>query len=172
MEKATKKYRTQSIIFKGLGYASLLIGTVGGFFVYQVVTDWSQFQTELENFVVINQDTVKLNMVVAIPILLSIIIFTWIVMRKNREFFKDKISLGLFMMIAILYLIYSLIELTLATLTGAFLGAIIDEFIFNPIASHYSRLYVDNKEIDVEYDKELRRVKARQKVKVDTDGSV
>ena len=172
MEKATKKYRTQSLVFKGLGYASLLIGTVGGFFVYQITTDWSQFQTELENFVVVNQESVKLNMVLAIPILLSIIVFTWIVMRKNRDFFRDKISLGLLMTIATFYLIYSVIEITLATLVGAFLGSIVDEFIFNPIASHYNNLYLENKEVDVEYEKELRRVKARQKVKVETDGSV
>jgi hypothetical protein len=172
MEKKTINYRRKSRTYKALGYTSLGIGTLGGFFVYQLATDWSQFQTELENFVVINQQSVKLNFVLAIPILLSIIIFTWITMRKNREFFKDKVSLSLLMTISSLYLVYSVIEITLATLIGAFAGAIIDEFVFNPLAIANKQKFLESKDVDTEYDKEMRRIKARQKVKEDLDGSV
>jgi uncharacterized membrane protein (UPF0182 family) len=111
-------------------------------------------------------------MVIAIPVLLSIVIFSWIVMRKNRDFFRDKVSLSLLMTIATLYLIYSVIELSLATLIGAFLGSIVDEFVFTPLANHNEQLYLENKEVDGEYEKEMRRIKARDKVKEDLNGSV
>ncbi len=172
MEKKTKSYRTKARVFKALGYATTGLGTLGGFFVYQFVTDWEQFQTQLENFVVVNQESIKLNLVLALPILLSIIIFTSITLRKNREFFKDKVSLSLLLTIAVFYLIYSIIEMTLATLTGAFLGSIVDEFVFTPIANANQQRFLESKEVDNEYDKEMRRIKARQKVKEDLDGSV
>jgi hypothetical protein len=172
MEKKTKSYRNKARVFKALGYATTGLGTLGGFFVYQFVTDWEQFQTQLENFVVVNQESVKLNLVLALPILLSIIIFTSITLRKNREFFKDKVSLSLLLTIAVFYLIYSIIEMTLATLTGAFLGSIVDEFVFTPIANANQQRFLESKEVDNEYDKEMRRIKARQKVKEDLDGSV
>ena len=172
MEKKTKSFKTKARVFKTLGYATTGLGTLGGFFVYQMTTNWQQFQTQLENFVVVNQESVKLNMVLAIPILLSIIIFVSITMRKNREFFKDKVSLSLLLTIAIFYLIYSIIEITLATLTGAFLGSIVDEFVFTPIANANQQKFLENKDVDAEYEKEMRRIKARQKVKEDLDGSV
>jgi len=172
MEKKTINYRRKARLFKALGYTTLGTGTLGGFFVYQFATDWSQFQTDLENFIVVQQESIKLNMVLALPILLSIIIFTWITLRKNREFFKDKVSLSLLMSISSLYLVYSVIEMTLATLIGAFAGAVVDEFIFTPIANANQQKFLENKEVDAEYDKEMRRIKARQKVKEDLDGSV
>jgi L-cystine uptake protein TcyP (sodium:dicarboxylate symporter family) len=172
MEKQTKKYLTRSRVFKALGYTTTGLGTVGGFLIYQVATNWASFQEQLEDFIVINQENIKLNMLIAIPILLSIIIFSWVILRKNREFFKDKVSLSLLITISIFYLIYSLIEMTLATLIGAFLGSIIDEFIFTPIAARNKELFEENKDVDVEYEKEMRRIKARKKVKEELDGSV
>ena len=97
MEKTTKNYRAKSRVFKALGVGSTVLGTLGGFFIYQFSTNWQNFQTELENFVVVNQESVKLNMVIALPILISIIVFTGITLRNNREFFKDKVSLSLLM---------------------------------------------------------------------------
>ena len=172
MEKATKKFRTKARVFKALGYTTTAIGTLGGFFAFQLFTDWEQFQTQLENFVVVNQESVKLNLVLALPILLSMIVFISITLRKNREFFKDKVSLSLLLTIAIFYLIYSIIEMTLATLTGAFLGSIVDEFLFTPFANLNKQKYLENKDVDLEYVKEMRRITARKKVKEDLDGSV
>jgi len=172
MEKTTKQYKTKSKVFKALGTTTTALGTLGGFFVYQFITDWSQFQTELENFVVVNQESVKLNMILALPILISIIVFVGITLKKNREFFNDKVSLSLLMTIAIFYLIYSIIEMTLSSLVGAFLGSIVDEFLFTPLAKKNLELYEENKDVDIEYDKEMRRIKARKKVKEDLDGSV
>jgi hypothetical protein len=172
MEKTTKQYRNKSRLFKALGITSTALGTLGGFFIYQMAIDWQNFQSELENFVVVNQENIKLNMVLALPILISIIVFVGITLRKNREFFKDKVSLSLLMTIAIFYLIYSVIELTLASLTGAFLGSIVDEFVFTPLARRNTELFEENKDVDIEYEKEMRRIKARKKAKEDLDGSV
>jgi L-cystine uptake protein TcyP (sodium:dicarboxylate symporter family) len=172
MEKKTKQYRDRSRMFKAFGYISTGIGTIGGFLVYQSITNWENFQNQLNDFIIVSQQDVKLNMVIALPVLLSIIIFNWIVLRKNREFFKDKVSLSLLTLIAVLYLMYSVIEITLATLIGAFLGSIVDEFVFTPFANQNQQLYLDNKDIDVEYDKEMKRIKAREKVKEDLNGSV
>lgn len=172
MEKKTIKYRRKSRVYKALGYLSLGTGTLGGFFVYQFATDWSQFQSELANFVVVQQESIKLNMVLAIPILLSIVIFSWITMRKNREFFKDKVSLSLLITMSIFYLIYSVIEMTLATLAGAFIGSIIDEFIFMPLSNSNKQRFLENKDVDLEYEKETRRIKARKKAEGDLNGSV
>jgi hypothetical protein len=172
MEKATKKFRTKSRVFKALGVGSTVVGTLGGFFIYQFSTDWQTFQSELQNFVVVNQESIKLNMVIALPILISIIVFVGITLKKNREFFKDKSSLSLLMTIAVFYLVYSIIEMTLATLVGAFLGSIVDEFVFAPISNFNKEKFEENKEVDSEYEKEMRRIKARQKAKEDLDGSV
>jgi hypothetical protein len=76
------------------------------------------------------------------------------------------------MTISSLYLVYSIIEITLATLIGAFAGAIIDEFVFNPLAIANKQKFLESKDVDTEYDKEMRRIKARKKVKEDLDGSV
>jgi hypothetical protein len=70
MEKETKKFRTKARVFKALGYTTTAVGTLGGFFAFQMFTNWEQFQTQLENFVVVNQESVKLNLVLALPILL------------------------------------------------------------------------------------------------------
>jgi hypothetical protein len=172
MEKITKKHRVKGRIFKALGIGSTALGTLGGFFVYQVVTDWENFQTQLENFVVVNQESIKLNMVLALPILIAIIVFGSITLKKNRDFFSDKVSLGLLITIAVFYLVYSVIELTLATLVGAFIGSIVDEFVFSPLANNEFSKFEEGKDVDVEYEKEMRRIKARKKAKEDLDGSV
>lgn len=172
MEKITKKHRAKAKIFKALGVGSTALGTLGGFFVYQFITDWENFQTQLENFIIVNEENIKLNMVLALPILIAIIVFTSVTLKKNREFFADKVSLGLLMTIAIFYLVYSVIELTLATLVGAFIGSIVDEFLFAPLANNEKAKFEENKDVDIEYEKEMRRIKARKKAKEDLDGSV
>jgi hypothetical protein len=64
------------------------------------------------------------------------------------------------------------IELTLATLVGAFIGSIVDEFLFAPLANNEKAKFEENKDVDIEYEKEMRRIKARKKAKEDLDGSV
>jgi cell division septal protein FtsQ len=96
MEKTTKQYRNKSRLFKALGITSTVLGTLGGFFIYQMAIDWQNFQSELENFVVVNQENIKLNMVISIAYFnLDYCFYVGITLRKNREFFKDKVSLSL-----------------------------------------------------------------------------
>jgi hypothetical protein len=93
-------------------------------------------------------------------------------LRKNRQFFNDKASLGLLTTIVIFYLVYSVIEVTLFSLVGAFVGTTIDEFIFSPISKHYKMLAGEERDIDNEYKREQRRIKARKQAQEDLDGSV
>lgn len=166
------KFKRRRNIFRGLGYFSLGTGTLGGFLIFQATTNWSQFQSELENFVVVQEESLKLNMTLALPILISMLVFIRVTLKKNREFFKDKVSLNILMTLVVLYSIYSVITLTLATLVGAFIGAIGQEFIFEPIAISNDKKYQEEKDMDVEYDREKVRIKARKMAREDLDGSV
>ena len=99
------------------------------------------------------------------------IVFMFVMRKKNKEYFSDKVSLSLLIAICFTYLIYSVIEVTLFSLIGAFTGAVVDEFLFNPLAKKSRVKAGDEKEIEMEYKKEQRRITARQKAREDM-GSV
>ena len=40
------------------------------FFGYEMATDWSNFKNELDEFVVINEETLKINLFIALPALI------------------------------------------------------------------------------------------------------
>lgn len=173
MDKSMKKetnYKTKSLVYKTLGLSTLGLTTSGGFLTYQILTDWASFQTEFENFMVVQEETVKLNMAIAMPVLIGLIVFIFVAMKKNRDFFRDKTSIGLLLAITILYLVYSVLEVTLASLVGAFVGSLIDEFIFMPLSKKNLKLSEEAHERDLEYDKETIRIKARQQAQKDIGG--
>jgi hypothetical protein len=167
-----KNYKLRSRLWSLGGYLTLLVSTVGGFLVYGLATDWNQFRDELENFVVVQEETIKLNMVIALPLLISALIFIFVVGRKNREFFQNKLSLSILTTLVIFYLIYSVIELTLFALLGAFIGSMFDDFVFSAIAKKNLKLSEEQKDIEYEYDREKRRIKARQQAREELDGTV
>ena len=167
-----KNYKLRSRLWSLGGYVTLLLSTVGGFLVYGLATDWNQFRDELENFVVVQEETIKLNMVIALPLLISALIFIFVVGRKNREFFQNKLSLSILTTLVIFYLIYSVIELTLFALLGAFIGSMFDDFVFSAIAKNNLKLSEEQKDIEYEYDREKRRIKARQQAREELDGTV
>lgn len=167
-----KNYKLRSRLWSLGGYVTLLLSTVGGFLVYGLATDWNQFRDELENFVVVQEETIKLNMVIALPLLISALIFIFVVGRKNREFFQNKLSLSILTTLVIFYLIYSVIELTLFALLGAFIGSMFDDFVFSAIAKKNLKLSEEQKDIEYEYDREKRRIKARQQAREELDGTV
>ena len=70
------------------------------------------------------------------------------------------------------YLIYSIIEATLCSLIGAFVGSVIDDFGFSVAAQRNKLLSERQQDINLEYEKELRRIEARKKVEEELDGSV
>jgi L-cystine uptake protein TcyP (sodium:dicarboxylate symporter family) len=167
-----KKYKRRSTLFRTLGIGTIFTTTLGGFFAYQMAIDWQNFRNELDQFVVIEEDYTKLNLLIALPALMGLLVFLFIMLRKNRQFFNDKASLGLIVTIVIFYLVYSVIEVTLFSLIGAFVGTSIDEFIFSPIHKHYKKLAGEERDIDNEYRKEQRRIKARNQAQEDLNGSV
>jgi len=167
-----KKYKRRSRLFKTLGIGTIFTTTTGGFLAYQMAIDWQNFKNEFDEFIVIEENYTKLNLLVALPILMGLLVFLFVMLRKNRQFFNDKASLGLLTTIVIFYLVYSVIEVTLFSLVGAFVGTTIDEFIFSPISKHYKMLAGEERDIDNEYKREQRRIKARKQAQEDLDGSV
>lgn len=167
-----KKYKIRSKIFRTLGIGTIATTTLGGFFAYQAAIDWQNFKNELDQFVVIEENYTKLNILIALPALMGLLVFMFIMLRKNREFFANKASLSLFITLVTFYLVYSVIEVTLFALVGAFVGTTVDEFIFLPISNHYKNLAGEERDIDNEYKREQRRIKARKQAQEDLNGSV
>ena len=67
--------------------------------------------------------------------MIGMIVFLFVMLKKNKEFFSDKISMSLLIAILLTYLVYSTIEVTLFSLIGgAFTGSLIDEMLFNNLA--------------------------------------
>jgi len=167
-------YKLQSKIFKGLGIATMGVTIFSGFFVYQAVSNWEEFKLQLdaETFSVVNPETVKLNPFFAFPLLVALIVFIIMTIKKNKEFFNGKMSMGLIITMAIVYFIYSIAIVTMATLAGAFVGSILNEIVFNPLAVNAKKKNEEIHEIDLEYEKEKRRIIARKLAREELDGSV
>lgn len=167
-----KNHLLRSKVYKTAGMTTIGTTTLGGFVAYGAITDWQSFQNELNNFIVVQEESLKLNMAIAIPMLIGILVFLWVAKKKNKEFFKDKISMDIFTVIVICYIVYSIIEVALASLVGAFIGSVIDEFGFS-IAAKSNKLKAEEEhDMDLEYERETRRIKARNKAREDLNGSV
>ena len=168
-QKKPKNYKLRSKVYKGVGMGTIGVTTIGGFLTYQLTTDWASFN-DLANSVV--TEGTKLNMAIAIPLLVSIVVFLLVFRKKNQEFFKNNISVTLLIGIMVLYLMYSVIEMTMVSLAGAFVGTLADETIFSTLSKSAKIKSAEKQEIDIEYDKEVRRIEARKKAEVDLGGSV
>lgn len=165
-------YRKRGKLLRGAGLTTIGLTTTGGFFAYQSVIDWNNFKNDLTNFVVVNQENVKLNLSIALPFMIGMIVFLFVMIKKNKEFFSDKVSMSLLIAILFTYLVYSTIEVTLFSLIGAFTGSIIDEILFNNLAKRDKIRAGDEKEYTMEKRKEEIRLKARAKARANNDGSV
>lgn len=171
---ANKKpnHKLRSKVYKSSGYGLIGLTTFGAFFAYQTAIDWSNFRQELDDFIIVQQETVKLNLAIAFPMLIAILVFLFVFRRKNREALKDKASMTLLTLIILLYLVYSVIEVAMVSLIGAFGGTFIDEFILNPLSLKHKALAERDQDIDQEYEREKRRLIARKEAEADLDGSV
>lgn len=170
--RSEKFYRKRSKILRAAGLTTIGLTTMGGFFTYQFIIDWNNFKNDLTNFVVVNQQNIKLNLSIALPFMIGMIVFLFVMIKKNKEFFSDKISMSLLIAILFAYLIYSTIEVTLFSLIGAFTGSLIDETIFNNLAKRDKIRAGDEKEYEMEKRKEEIRLKARREARANDDGSV
>lgn len=168
-----KKHKRRANLLRFSGSFLVFLTTAGSFLFYGMVTDWEQFVNDIEGFAVVQEDYLKLNIFYALPILIGMGIFLFITIRKNNEFFKDKASLGVLTALIIFYAIYSIIELTLFSLMGALVGTLLDEFIFYPLAKKERMLAGEERDVDNEFKKEQRRIKARRQAQEETlDGTV
>ena len=167
----TKHYRLRAVILKTTGIGVLSLCTIGAFFLYEGLTNWDNFQRELQNFVVVS-DTLKLNLAIAFPLLSAILIIVFIILKKNKAYFKDKVTMGILIALCVLYLVYCVIEISLVSLAGALIGSSIDEFVFEPLAKRAMEKADEAKEINKEFNKERKRIEARKKVEAGLDGSV
>lgn len=146
--------------------------TTSGFLAYQMLIDWSNFEEEIQNFVVVQQETLKLNLTLALPSLVGMLVFLFIAMKKNKDFFQERMSLNILFALFMLYLVYSVIEVTMVALAGAFVGTTIDELIFMPLSKSCKLKAEEQGDLDKEYTKEMRRIEARKKAESDFNGSV
>lgn len=172
--KKQKNYKKRSKVYSISGKSLTGATTLGSFFAYQSAIDWNNFKSELENFVVVTENSLKLNLAIALPALISMVIFLIVMMKKNKEFFKDKISMNLLIVTLILYFVYSIIEVTMISLAGAFVGSLIDETVFMPLAKSAKKKADDDHEVELETRKEINRIRARQlaREEMEFDGSV
>lgn len=163
-----KNYKRRSKNYKRAGDATLFVGTVGSFFAYEMAIDFANFKNEVENFIVIQEESFKLNLLIALPALISLLVFALVYRKKNSKSLEGKVAFSLFIALVFLWMIYSIIEVVLFSVMGAFGGSLIDEMLFTPLSKGARLKFEDDHEVDLE----VRREKARRKVREDFDGSV
>jgi hypothetical protein len=173
-KKKNKNYKRRAKTYKIIGKASTAVTTLGSFFAYESIIDWSNFKQNMEDFIVVNQENIKLNLAIAFPILISVVVFLAVFLKKNKKYFSDKISLGLLLAIIIMYMIYSTIEVALVSMIGAWVGVTADEVVFSPLSQRSQEIALEEKSIKSEFDKEKQRILARKAALYEdgTDGSV
>lgn len=167
-----KNYNTRSKLYKALGNLTIGITTLGGFYAYESYIDWENFKNDVDNFVVVQEESVKLNLVFALPFLIGVLVYLFVMRKRNADFFKDKASISLLFAITISYLIYSVIELALFSMIGAFVGSLADELGFSMLSKKAKEKAVEDRDIEIEYAKEINRIKAREQALSDLNGSV
>lgn len=165
------RYKLRANIQKALGTTSIAAGGVGGFLGYQFYNGWEEFSEGMKDFVVVQENSLKLNVFIALPILLSLLITFFVFKKKNKEIFREKMSLNLLLITAVTFIIYSVIGIAFFTLLGLLGGSIIEETIFGPLAKKNLQRVGIQKEYDTEYEKEKVRIKARKEAR-EYNGSV
>lgn len=163
--KKEKNYKLRSKVYNGVGNSVFGLGVFGSFFGYEMATDWSNFKNELDDFVVINQETLKINLFIALPALIVLVIYIILWRKRNKKAIDESgnITFGILIALIFTYAIYSIIEVTMITLAGAFTGSLIDAYIFKPLSKSAKIKASDDKEISLE----IRREKARKKARED-----
>lgn len=170
--KKHKNYALRSKVYSALGNVSVFGSTIGGFIVYESIIDWQNFKSELENFVVIQENSLKLNFAIALPLAIGMLVYLIIFLKRNRDFFQGRLSFKILIAIMFCYIIYSIIEVTMSFLVGAFVGTLSDDLIFLNLSKRAKKKAEYAKELDFETEREMRRILARRTAKEELDGSV
>lgn len=170
-----KNYKLRSKVYGGAGNSIFALTTLGSFVGYEIATDWSNFKTDLDNFMVMQPETMKLNFYIAFPALIALLVYVIIWRKRNKKQLEESgnVTFGILIALLISIAIYSIIEITMITLAGAFVGSITDSTIFKPLAKGAkNKAYIDQ-DIELETEKEKRRILARKKAREeDLSGTV
>lgn len=178
-----KNYRVRQVVWRVSGFVVIAVAIIVSLVIYeflvvkdqvgneqsimQIITAMKDgFKDYNANFII--EDTSKLNMLYALPILTGVLVFLFVILKKNKEFFKDKIALGMIIFTTVLYLLYSMIGMFLAVMIGATVGVFFDEFVFMPLSKSNKKKSEFKKELCQEREKE----RVRQEVRNELDGSV
>lgn len=178
-----KNYRLRQQIWRVSGFITIAVAILISLVIYEFLVVKDQVGNEQSIMQIINamqdgfhefdanfiiEDTSKINMLYAFPILTGTLVFLTVVMKKNKAFFKDKIALGMLIFTIVLYLFYSIIGTVLAAMIGGTIGVFFDEFVFVPIANNNGRKAKFKQELNEERDKE----RVRQEIRSELNGSV
>ena len=158
VKKPNYKARATALRATGIGITSVF--TLGGFIGYEALTNFEHFSQQ--SFTEISDGQILVSPYFAIPLVIGIIISLFVVLRKNKEYFKDKATLGLFIATIFTFAFFSIAGMLLFTLVGATAGSLIDETIFLPLAKKELVKADDQHIIDRAYKEEKLRAKARQ----------
>lgn len=169
--KKKPRYKLKANIQKTFGALSIGAGGVGGFLGYQFYNGWDEFTEGMKSFVVVQENSLKLNVFIALPIFISLIITFFVFKKKNKEVFGDKMSLNLLIITSVTFIIYSIVGIVFFTFLGLLGGALIEETTFAPLAKKNERRAEIQGEYDTEYEKEKIRIKVRKEAG-EYDGAV
>ena len=160
-----KNHKVRAILARVLGWVTIGLTTSTGVLLYTFIPEINggdDFLQAMQNFQLF-EEGLKLNMAVAMPIIAGLIVFLFIVLKKNKEFFKDKSSVSLMLAIVFMYLAYSLIGIFMSACIGALPAVLAQEFGFEPVYRREMEKVKLEKEMKLEAEKEEIREEVREK---------
>lgn len=160
-----KNHKRKAYRYRIIGWFSTLTTTTAGVLLYTFspsLNGAGEISEAVNNFQLF-EEGLKLNMSVAFPFIAGLIVFLLIVLRKNRDFFKDKASVGLLVAALFMYLSYSLIGFFMSACIAALPSVIAQEFGFEPAYRRQMEFHKMEKELELEERKEEARIEVRER---------
>lgn len=160
-----KNHKRKAYFYRIIGWFSTLTTTTAGVLLYTFspsLNGAGEISEAVNNFQLF-EEGLKLNMSVAFPFIAGLIVFLLIVLRKNRDFFKDKASVGLLVAALFMYLSYSLIGFFMSACIAALPSVIAQEFGFEPAYRRQMEFHKIEKELELEERKEEARIEVRER---------
>lgn len=120
-----------------LDYVFLFIFCVAGFVIYEIFFGNDMHKQAIKKFELIQKGTYKLNWTLAMPMLIGLVAFLIIVIKKNKNFFEGKNSIGAIIALLLFYLVYSLMGMMVSIMVGIVIGTALDDFVFRSLIDKY-----------------------------------
>lgn len=160
-----KNHKARAVLSRVFGWITVGLTTSTGVALYSFVPEINggdDFASAMAQFQLF-EEGLKLNMTVALPIVAGLLVFLFIVLKKNRDFFKDKSSIGLMIAIVLMYLAYSLIGIFMSACIGALPAVLAQEFGFEPLYRREIEKANIDKDLQIETIKEELREEVRER---------